>query len=75
MPLTRTVALVTGFLFPYASAALIPDGALQALEAGAKPVINRGVSATAMSEIAQVHTTPNLVASCYRHEPLVSRVN
>jgi hypothetical protein len=36
MPLTRTVALVTGFLFPYASAALIPDGALQALEASGR---------------------------------------
>jgi mannan endo-1,4-beta-mannosidase len=95
------VALTTSFLFSYASAAIIPDGALQALEAGAKPMLKRGVSAsplgrvfeidgkvqhfaatnawwlghltndadlhTAMSEIAQVHTTLNLLASCYRH--------
>jgi hypothetical protein len=52
MRLIRTAALATSFLFPYASAALIPDGSLQALEAGTKPVLNRGISATAMSEIA-----------------------
>ena len=49
MRLLRTVTLATSFLSPYASAAIILDGALQALEAVAKPVLKRGVSASSPS--------------------------
>src|SRR2546421_10425804 len=49
MCLLRTVTLATSFLSPYASVAITLGGALQALEAVAEPVLNRGVPASSPS--------------------------
>jgi hypothetical protein len=49
MILLPTVALVTGLLVPYVSAALIPGGALQAAVAKPQSVQKRGVTASSLS--------------------------
>jgi hypothetical protein len=51
---TQNSGLATSFLPPYASAAIILDGALQSLEAVAKPVLKRGVSASPSDRIFDI---------------------
>ena len=71
MHLLRTVTLATSFLSLYASAAIILDGALQALEVVAKPALKRGVSASSPS--GRIFDIDGKVQLCW-HECMVARL-